>query len=333
MRPRGSLSFGLVCVLGALAAVRPAAAQPASDATIAEAREAFRVGSALAKQAEWVDALASFERSAKLKPHAVTTYNIAFCERALGHFTRARRAFQRALAAPEKELPPELSTEELGYLAEIDQRVARVTVDLARPGAALAVDGRPLEITGGSPAHPELTAGTREPGPPEPVRAASFDMLVDPGTHVVVLTTPGAPAAVLTRAFTPDEKEHITLGGAAQPPPALSTGRRTGTIVSFTAAGVGLLAGAIFGGLALKDKGALDAECMPTRSQCPKGAQGTIDTMNGFAAGSTAGFALGLAGLVAGTVIVVTGRKPSPAGGASAAVWVGAGSVGVRGTF
>ncbi len=209
--------------------------------------------------------------------------------------------------------------------------MARVTVDIARPGAAVAVDGRPLEVTGGSPAHPELTAGTREPGPAEPVRAASFDMLVDPGTHVVVLTTPGAPAAVLTRAFAPDEKEHITLGGAALPP-ALSPGRRTGAIVSFTAAGVGLLAGAILGGLALEDKGALDGECVPTKSQCPKGAQGTIDGMNGLAAGSTAGFALGLAGLVAGTVIVVTGRK-APVGGASASVWVGAGSVGVRGAF
>src|SRR6185437_8269134 len=129
LRPRAPYPIGLALALAVLAAARPAAAQPAPDPTIEEAREAFRVGSALAKQAAWTDALASFERSAKLKPHAVTTYNIAFCERALGHFTRARHAFQHALDAPATELPPNLRDEALGYLAEIEKRLARITID------------------------------------------------------------------------------------------------------------------------------------------------------------------------------------------------------------
>ena len=62
------------------------AAAPEESPQILQARDAFRLGSTLAKQGRWSDALAAFERSARLKEHPVTTYNLAYCARALGQF-------------------------------------------------------------------------------------------------------------------------------------------------------------------------------------------------------------------------------------------------------
>jgi hypothetical protein len=326
----------------------PTSAPPASpggpaDPQIAEARDAFRIGSTLAKQAQWVDALAAFERSARLRPHAVTTYNIAFCERALGRYARARKSFARAIAAPGGELPQALATESRGYLAEIEQRLVRAVITLTRPGAALAVDGRPLESAGGAPAHPTLVAGTRGPGPAEAVKAASFDLLLDPGTHVLLVSASGAPDAVVTRDFAPGTTPALTLGPTSGPVKLADAttragagpGRRAGAAVAFGLGGAGLVVGAVMGGLALHQRSSLDAQC-PTKSNCPASAQGTIDSMNHLASGSTIGFGVLVAGAGLGAVLLLTGTggaKAAPARGATATPWIGPGSLGVRGAF
>jgi tetratricopeptide (TPR) repeat protein len=174
-RKRGGPAAAAICALGWLAA-GPAAAGPEPPAPgavseapeIQDARDAYRLGVSLIKQGQWNDALAAFERSFRLKPDAVTAFNIGYCERALGRLTRARASFRRALAAP--ELPPDKAAEARGYVAEVESRLSRVVLTLSPAGASVAVDGRPLEVShdGGDPRAPaaELVAGTREPGPP-----------------------------------------------------------------------------------------------------------------------------------------------------------------------
>lgn len=112
-----------------------AAASAEDDSVTLQAREAFRLGSWLAKEGQWNEALAAFERSAHLRAHPVTTYNIGYVERALGHYTRAQRSLNRALAEKAAgtgaTLPESLVTAARGYLADIDQRLAQVSVDIA----------------------------------------------------------------------------------------------------------------------------------------------------------------------------------------------------------
>jgi hypothetical protein len=59
--------------------------------------------------------------------HAVTTYNIGYCERSLGRYTRARKMLAKALddhnANGEKELPSELVTAATGYLSEAEKQM------------------------------------------------------------------------------------------------------------------------------------------------------------------------------------------------------------------
>ena len=342
-RTRG-VAMALACALGGLAASSPVSAQQPpgapADPRIEEAREAFRIGNALAKQAQWVDALAAFERSARLRPHAVTTYNIAFCERALGRYARARKGFALAVDAPGGALPETLAAESRGYLAEIEQRLVRAVITLTRRGAALAVDGRPLEAAGGSESRPTLVAGTRDPGPAEIVSAVSFDLLLDPGTHVFIVSVSGAPDAVMTRDFLPGAALALALGPTfvpvkVLPDAGLSAGRRAAVAMSFGLAGAGLLAGAVMGGLALHNRQTLDRQCQP-KNQCPPSAQSTIDAMNDFATGSTIGFGLLLGGAGVGTAVLLTadrGAKPASARGPAAAPWIGPGYAGVRGVF
>ncbi|MFT3764612.1 MAG: hypothetical protein QM820_03705 [Minicystis sp.] len=344
IRTRRGAAAAMALAIGWIAAPAFAQAPPAEakgeavDPKIEEARDAFRIGSALAKQAQWVDALSAFERSARLRPHAVTTYNIGFCERALGRFTRAKKSLSRALAAPANELPADLATEARGYLAEIEHRIARAVITLTKAGATVSVDGRPLEAAGGPAAHPVLIAGTREPGPAEPVAAATFDLMLDPGTHVIVVGVPGAPDTVVTREIAAGATVSLTLGPADAPvkpptPKPVSSGgaRRTGTIVAFSLGGAFAIAGGVFGGLALSNKSALDGLCMP-KDQCPASAQGKIDGMNAFATVSTVSFGAALAGIGTGVVLLATGGEAKTQG-ASISPWIGLNGAGIQGSF
>jgi hypothetical protein len=325
-------------------AARAEAGDASDPPPVVQGREAFRRGTQLAKDGQWANALAEFERSAQLKPHAQTTYNVGFCERALGRYTRARRSFVQALSAPAGEMPPELAAEARGYLAEIDSLLARVLVTQAPGGTAIAVDGRPLQVTQGAGLPAEIVAGTREPGPAEPVPAASFTLVTDPGAHVILVRVPGAPEQVITRDLAPGETIRLALGS---PPPAERPTRpppSRGAIAAFGAGAGGFAAAVVFGGLALDRRSYLQGVC---GSRCPQAAQPSIDRMDGFATASTVGAVVAGAGALLGTVLWLTAPKPpvhdgaSDAGGARrrpgapirAALWVGPLGTGVRVPF
>jgi hypothetical protein len=296
---------------------------------VEQAREAFRVGSALAKEGQWVDALAQFERSARLRPHAVTTYDIAFCERALGRYTRARRSFGRSLSAPPGEMPAPLAAEARGYLAEIESRLARAVTTLSPEGAAVAVDGRPLEVASADAVHVELVAGTRDPGPAEPVSARSFHLVLDPGTHIIVVRAPGAPEAVVTLAFSAGATVPLALGAVMPPPPQVvaTPPRRRGAVAAFSVGALGLAISAIFGGLALRRRSELEGVCVLT---CPHTEQPSVDAMNVFAGASTAGAVVAGAGAALGTFLWVTVAPGAPG---AATLSVGPSGLGIRASF
>jgi tetratricopeptide (TPR) repeat protein len=334
---------GAVMVLGpgyAAAAEEPAGSA-ATEATRAEAREAFRTGSALARREVWVDALASFERSQRLLPHPVTAYNIGYCERALGRLTRARRMFAKALAdagAPgAPRLPPEIERATLAYEIEIERRLVRVAVTLPAAATALAVDGRPLEVDPGASASIRLVAGTREPGPGERP-PASFELLIDPGVHVFVVTAAGAPQ-VVSRSFAAGAMEVLALDPVADPPErrAERDARRVWATLAYGVGAAGLAVGAFAGAGAIHQKSALDGACGLTKKACPAAFQGGIDALHTDAAVSTAGLVMGGLGVAAGSALVATllAGKNGPPSPKSARVTpvLGLGAVALRGVF
>ena len=281
-----------------------AMAQSPPQDVLQSARQAFKAGTTLANGAQWADALAAYERSAKLHPHATTSYNIAFCERSLGRYTRARVTFQRTLdqndAAGGDELVPQLVKKSRGYLVELDHKLGRIQLTLAPPEVGVSIDGRPLAP------HDEgiLIAGTREPGAAESVGRTRVEVLVDPGDHTLL--------------FVVGDKEqtrrvHVDAGGRvavtfhqeAEPVEPRTPSAHYGAYVSWGLGGAAILSGIVAGAIALDRRNALGDAC-PARIDCPESARSDISLMQSASDISTAGFVVGAVTAALGTVLFFT---------------------------
>ncbi|MEZ4228969.1 MAG: PEGA domain-containing protein [Polyangiaceae bacterium] len=182
---------------------------PPEDPSRTKARSLFMEGVARVKQAQWSEALASFEASQLLFPHATTTFNIGACERAMGRYTRARQALRRALAQADRgegQLAPSLRVEANGYIAEIERLLVRLDVRLDTPGSRIAIDGRPLVDEGA-----EYSAGIAPPGLGAKAPGARFKVVMDPGAHVITLSRKGYADAVVNRSYPLGTKASLNL--------------------------------------------------------------------------------------------------------------------------
>lgn len=213
------LLVGIVAIVaaspGPAYAVDAGAPATRSDGTDA-ARDAFKQGSAFAADSQWGAALAAFERAAKLRPHPWTTYNMGVCERALGQYVRARRTFARALSErrPDATLPDATVSDIERFVREIDGLVATLEVHLSPADASIAVDGEPLAPSSEAAdksSLPTLLAGIRPAGPGEKAPAPSFNLVLDPGTHVFLVAHEGFGDAVQNLAVRPGEKRVVEL--------------------------------------------------------------------------------------------------------------------------
>jgi hypothetical protein len=169
------------------------------DPATEKAKSHFTAGTAHIKKQRWAEALAEFERANAIVPHAITAYNVGYCLRALGHYTRAQSLFKGVVGST--ELPADLAERVRGYLGEIDSLLARYQVTLAPADAKLAVDGRPLSLEGEHDGQPIYVAGVAPPGAAEGVRAhrsagaaganTQFTLIIEPGAHLVQLVRRG----------------------------------------------------------------------------------------------------------------------------------------------
>ena len=187
----------------------------AMDPTIAEARAEFQRGAGHVDNGEWAEAMAAFERSNAVLRHAVTTFNIGSCQRAMGFYARSRQTFERALQENATAGGRELSTDLVAQIAAFDEELDRilvvVSVELQPADAAIAVDGRPLELIQNGTAKPTLLADVLPPGKGQRPPAAKFDIRMDPGAHVFTLSRKGFGDAVVNKAFKPGAAESMTL--------------------------------------------------------------------------------------------------------------------------
>lgn len=210
----------------------------------AQARARYLEGVKLVQRAQWSEALAAFEASAKHFPNAATTLNMGACERALGRYVRARATLSRALsenAAAGNVLPESSVTEARGFLAEIDRILAKVTVTVDPPEAAITVDGRPLAPQPGEAGAPRplLAAGVLPPGPGAPPPAKAFDLVLDPGAHVITLARKGFTDAVVNRTFAPGSASTLELKLDLLPATLKISSSQTGALVHVDDADIG----------------------------------------------------------------------------------------------
>jgi hypothetical protein len=296
----------------------PAASRTELPSTEA-ARDAFHQGAALANAGRWEEASESFEESYELRPHPVTTYNIAYCERALGRSTQALAIFRRALeehaSRRHGELPAQLVGLANTYGSEAQRRIARVRIVVESLDSRILVDARPLEAFVDE--HRSKTvqiAGRREPGAARPVPALEFEVWVDPGLRLFTLQRAGRPEVLVARHLAPGATDRIALSAPRLEParrPIDDFRRRERPGIqrewAFVALGVGaagLVAGSVAGYQALRKQALLDDECGPSGKQCPETRGGDIDSLKRAADGATLGFAVALAGAAVGIVLL-----------------------------
>jgi hypothetical protein len=218
-------------VLATTSEVRAEPREPRESPEVRNARAEFVTATDHVKNARWGEALAAFERSAAIRPHALTTYNIGACERALGRYARARKTLTKALEADDasgaRELPRSFADDARQWIGEIDRILVRASVTLAPADAALLVDGAPLVRDG-----EVLVAGLpgRDRGVVTP--GAHFTLVVDPGDHMFALSRAGFANAVVTKSFVPGATPDLTLDLQSLPATIRILANREGAVVS-----------------------------------------------------------------------------------------------------
>jgi len=309
-------SFGAVACWVALAhvlIVSPTfgqAAPAAQSDDLAEARTTFQEGVQLAKEEHWSRALRSFERSDALRPHAITQYNVGYCEWHLGHPTRARKMLGKALddnrAHAGAELPADLVDAAQAYLDDAERQIARVMVTMTT--GAVTVDGSPLELVAKDGPHPVLLAGTRDAGEPEVPPASTFEVQLDPGTHVFVLSVSSRPLLIANRTLPPGSLSLVELrptseapagDGATQPAKPISERgdankpNRTPAFIALGVGATGIVVGSIGGLAAFAKKSSVEQACTPgnlerCRSEREAGNRAADISTGAFIAGGVA---------------------------------------------
>lgn len=239
------------------------------------ARTLFRKGAELVRRGSWSDALPFLEESARLHPHATTSYDLGYCERILAHYTRARDHFLRALAQNSQhggsELPPALVAATDGYLVEVESHLARPRVATSGD-VAIAVDGRPLLRETAE----RFIAGILAPGPPEAVATRQFELVLDPGRHELILRGAGGATRMVELDVAPGAAPEVVLPAPTPPRAVVAVGaterattqRRTWALV-LGAVGVSTsVVGAVFAANASASWSAAKDAC-PARDRCP----------------------------------------------------------------
>ncbi|KYG04815.1 hypothetical protein BE21_44665 [Sorangium cellulosum] len=321
-------------------ALPSAAAETASTAQtndprgrLASARDEFERGFHLAYEGRWAAALAAYERSERLHPHPLTTYNIALCEQALRRNTRARRAFLRALMESRRGIPMRGKEADAWMrVGAIERELGRLRLTIEPADAAIRIDGRPLEGDVGGGAQGTLVAGTLPAGPGRPPPAARFEVLLDAGRHEIELSRPGfvsrrvpwSAAAGATGAFT------LTLAPAPRSERAQRMFYAGASVAGLGA--LGLITGTFFGARALVLKGEANKHCI-SKSECDADGVDTYHESQASADIATASFFPGLVLAGVGTgVALAADRFPSLWAGSSPEVRVTA-VVGQNGSF
>lgn len=186
----------------------------AEERRLARARDYFASGTEHVKNHEWGLAGEAFAASLRLRPHAVTMYNLAHCHRAMSRFTRARVTFQQAIRRDEAhgELEPKMRAAAERYLKEVEQRLVRLKLAVVPSDARVTVDGAPLSLGQGV-----MVAGLDEPGPGRALPLGQAEVFLNAGTHVIMVQREGYTDEVVTRKFAAGRAPELNVALTEKP--------------------------------------------------------------------------------------------------------------------
>jgi hypothetical protein len=243
-------------------------------------------------------------------------------------------------------LPADQAAAAEAHLRTLEARIAEVLITASPEGSTLTVDGNPLERAPMIGLLPRLLAGTREPGPSEPLPTKAVEVEVDPGAHTFAMSKVGFASESVTRTLVPGSQASLDIKLrplAADPTlpavlrtsdahPALphaDSGDAPSRLPLYVAVGtgaLGLATGATAGIWALTEKAKVADACTP-HVPCSAPGSSHIERAGTLADISTAGFIVAGVSFAAATAMALwlwPRRAASPA--AKIATWGPTGS-------
>lgn len=336
----------ILCVLCVLLSTTAAFAADPNAADKETARSLMQEGRDLRDKGDAKGALQRFQGANGIMHVPTTALEVARTQVALGLLVEARDTVASIRLMPAAGGEPPQFKEARDKADELD-----ASLEGRIPALTIVVRGAAEE------AAPELAID----GVQVPPAAAALPQRVDAGHHLVVAKTRGATAQQEvdvtegeqkkieltlvatgeTSSATPEESPFEPPPPPPPPPqappaPATSHSPTSLTYAGFGVGGLGLVVGAIAGGLSWSKTSSLSGECNATKRCAGQGAS-DYDTAKTLALVSNVGFAVAVAGAAVGVVSLVVGhpsdRNAAQAPPARVEAWVGPGSAGLRGSF
>ncbi|HRI71126.1 MAG TPA: hypothetical protein PK156_43135 [Polyangium sp.] len=308
-----------------VAFVFPNEASGQTRTEIEMARSLMDEGDAQLERGDAKGALRSYRAAHTIMNVPTTGIEVARMEAKLRHLVEARKVALEVARMPVKPREPKPFTEarsDAQLLADaLETRIPRLTIEMKGALSAATVE---LKIDGRILPSEEI----RDPIP------------VDPGKHEVVLVPSGGEPESRTVTVSENEKRTLTFGDGSASSDTAKPVRRTSPLVfvGFGLGGVGLIAGAITGGLSLS--GASEVEKICPKGTCPSQtdinqAKPIHDRAYTLANVSNVAFALGVVGVGLGVTGLLLGpaADKKPESETAFRVFVGPNGALVRGSF
>ncbi|AKT39877.1 hypothetical protein [Chondromyces crocatus] len=293
----GIATFALGVTLGA----SPASAQTQEE--LDRARVEFRQGVALMAANNCAAALAKFQEVARVKRTPQVLFNIGECEERVGKLVSSLGNYRLAAAAAEGDKKAQDVTNRVGdRIAALEERIPKLNVrrGTGAETAAIYLDGVEIgqsESTAEIPVDPGTHVVAARVGDKEAFReTVSMEERSAKTVDVTIEVPEPEPAAVEPEPVKPP------------PPPPPPKGSKVPGIVVLSAGVASTVVGAVFLGLrggALSD---LDKVCNSDNA-CPPSAESTADSGRLYTGLAQVTLPLGVVGIAAGIVMLVTSGK------------------------
>jgi hypothetical protein len=326
----------------------PAFAQ--SDADKNQARGLGQEGQTALDAKDFKTAEDRFRRAYTLYPNAPTlALGLARALAGNGRYVAAEETYNKIIregAPPGNQVFMKAVDDAKAEIGNVSSKVAYATLSVTGPDTSkVTLDGQPLAWA--------ALGGRRA---------------VDPGEHTLKASADGYKPAETKFSAQPgkDASANLTMekdpnagaappvpgpGTTTPPPPGTTTpppppggdngiqvstkGGSSNKTIGFIAlgvGGVGLVAGAITGIIALGKHGDLKDKCTLANNGCPPDQQDTLDSYHSMGTISTVAFIVGGVGIAAGAILILTAPKATQ-NTAFISPYVGPGSVGATGRF
>jgi len=337
VRAIAALAFTVVTTHAGIAMAAPSAAERET------ARRLMDEGKERTRAGEKERALEAYQKAHDIMKVPTTGIALAKAHQSLGHLVEARDVALEVVRMPRDNGEPtifERARREAKELeAHVKPRIPTVRIIVkGGPATRVSVDGADVaSLLLGEPVAMNPGKHTVVARNADGVEKRADVDLAERDAKEIDLALP-VPAPVVVTTMPPSGAPASTAPRDMAPEAGRTTAAKVLVFGGFGLAFVGLAVGGVTGALTLSKAGDVKPQC--ANGVCDPAAKGDLDSASSLATISTIGFAAGGAGVLCGVIGLLLPRTRVEStetalhsGEVRTSVWLGPGSMGVRGSF